>query len=44
MSSIELCREVNELIGQELPVSVHRDIDVRVAEVMLDRLGMDRSG
>jgi hypothetical protein len=24
-----------------MPVSVHRDVDVRVAEVMLDRLGMD---
>jgi hypothetical protein len=33
--------EFVELIRKEMSIPIHRDIDTRVSEVMLDRLGVD---
>ena len=38
VGGIELSGEVAELLGEEMPVAVHRDVDARVSKVMLDRL------
>ena len=37
-TDVELGRQVVELVGEQVPVAVHRDGHRRVTEVMLDRL------
>jgi hypothetical protein len=37
----ELRGEVIELVGEQVAVSIHRDLDARVTEVMLDRFRVD---
>lgn len=38
MSRVELNGDVVELVGEEVPIAIHRDVDVRAAEVVLDRV------
>ena len=37
VGGIELARKFVELVGQEVSITVHRDVDIRVAEMVLNR-------